>query len=280
MVWEKLKEFWLELKWNVICKDIIEDYEKEIRELRQKNSDLFIHIANLETKIEDLKDKLKEMKEKEKKAKELENLLNSKYPKKTVLYKGRYTINKGWRKVDVRDFFINPNSYELQETLKKIGIKKNESDDRKAEKIQKWVVRNIRYVSDKANFGLPEYWMYPQETLTYKKSDCDDGSILIANLLLASGIPYYKIRVVCGYVYDKKGNLLGGHAYCVYYCEKTKKWVALDWCFYPDLRPIEKREDYKKEKIYGGENSIWFSFNQKFAFSTLKKGKYSYFEII
>ena len=193
----------------------------------------------------------------------LEEYYNSKYPKKELSYSGRYIPGYGKYSVDVRDFFVNPNSKELQEIVKPWL---NLSDDEKAYKCQEYVFSNIRYTSDKSNYGLPEYWAYPQETLKTKKGDCDDGAILIANLMLASGIPYWKIRINAGNVYNYQAKPLGGHAWCNYYYEKGNRWVSMDWCFYPNLMELSERPDYKDEMIYG-YGSVWFSFNKKYAFS-------------
>jgi len=183
-----------------------------------------------------------------------EDFWNNKYPKATIVYKGRWLRNYGVMDIDVRNFFVNPDSSELQRIIKDW---KNLSDDEKALKCQEWVIKNISYVSDKSQFGLEEFWEFPYETLHTKKGDCDDGSILMANLMLASGIPYWKIRLTAGMVPD------GGHAYVTYFCEEKDYWVACDWCYLPDTKPIELRPDYKESNIY---REVWFSWNQKYSF--------------
>ncbi|MHA1470388.1 MAG: transglutaminase-like domain-containing protein [Candidatus Asgardarchaeia archaeon] len=184
---------------------------------------------------------------------EKERFWNNKYPKAIITYSGRFIPNYGKYEIDVRAFFINPVCSELQTIVKNW---KSLSDDEKALKCQLWVKDNITYVSDKTDFGLEEYWEYPQETLKTRKGDCDDGAILIANLMLASGIPYWKIRLTAG-------DVDGGHAYVTYYCEEKNYWVACDWCYLPDTRPINQRPDYKDSPIY---KEVWFSWNQKYAF--------------
>jgi transglutaminase-like putative cysteine protease len=94
--------------------------------------------------------------------------------------------------------------------------------------------------------------------LKTRKGDCDDGAILMANLMIASGIPYWKIRLTAG---DVEG---GGHAYVTYYCEILNYWVSMDWCYYPNSSLVVNRPDYKDEKIY---QDVWFSWNQKYCFS-------------
>ena len=183
-----------------------------------------------------------------------EDELNSKYPKCVVVYDGRTIPNYGFYALDVRAFFVNPASYELQEITKTFG---GGSDDNKALQCLLWVIDHTTYVSDKIQHKLEEFWMYPSETLKTRKGDCDDGAILLANLMLVAGIPYWKIRLTAGMVPE------GGHAYVTYYYEGGDYWVALDWCYYPNRKPIAERPDYKNSKIY---REVWFSWNKRFAF--------------
>lgn len=44
----------------------------------------------------------------------------------------------------------------------------------------------IRYISDKKQHGIPEYWSFPCETLKRLIGDCEDVSWLLASLLLAT----------------------------------------------------------------------------------------------
>jgi len=81
------------------------------------------------------------------------------------------------------------------------------------------------------------------------------------------GIPYYKIRMTAG---DTEA---GGHAYLTYYCESEDKWVAMDWCYYPDQNiPVKSKLDYKDSSLYG---EVWFSFNERYAFSRGTKVRFN-----
>ena len=62
-----------------------------------------------------------------------------------------------------------------------------------------WFVQNAIDYQEDSSFGSAEYWKYPLETLRDGKGDCEDGSILLAALLDASG-------------YDGGVYLLPGHA--------------------------------------------------------------------
>jgi len=191
---------------------------------------------------------------------EKENYYNNKYPKVDILYYGRHIPTTNSRiAIDVRDFFTSYDS-EVRKLVEELNLE-GKSDDEKALECLKWVIQHIKYVSDTTK-GYREFWQFPYETLYYKTGDCEDGMILLANLMLIAGIPYWKIRPTAGWVKTPEGK--GGHAYLTYYCEEKDKWVILDWCYYPNLLPIKDRKDYKDEELY---LESWFSWNLKYAFA-------------
>jgi transglutaminase-like putative cysteine protease len=189
-----------------------------------------------------------------------------------IYYRYKYPeilINRNFRSIpkvgpypeDVRNFFNN--TKELGVLVQGLA---GGSDDVKALVLQEWIVENIEYVSDESQLGLEEHWMYPSETLFTRKGDCDDGAILMANMMVASGIPYWKARINAGMVYPPSGSP-GGHAYVTYYCEEGSKWVALDWCFFPDVNvPIIDKPDYKYSKLYG-DGIVWFTFDREHSYA-------------
>jgi len=185
-----------------------------------------------------------------------EEYWNNKYPKTNINYL-RHEIDGNYE-VDVRDFF--------QIYDNRIPTVAGNKDDTKAFNALMWVRKNIEYVPDKTNYGYPEYWAYPYQTLKRGSGDCEDGSILLANIMVKSGIPYWKVRLCAADVYNRKGEYLGGHCYVTYYYEDGNRWVSLDWCFYPNSLTIDKRPDYKDEMIYGN-GRVWFSWNMKYAFA-------------
>lgn len=191
----------------------------------------------------------------------LEEELNDKYPKTSYFYKGGRLTPKYNKEIgiDVRNFF-NPYDENIKMLLKEI---KAETDDDKAFECLKWVMDNIKYKSDISARGRKEYWQYAYETAKIKEGDCEDGMILLMNLMLQAGIPYWKIRPSMGFV--KVGNKKVGHAYLTYYYEEEDKWVLLDWCYYNNRLPISLRLDYKDEELY--IHPIWASWNLKYIFS-------------
>ncbi|MHA1852294.1 MAG: transglutaminase domain-containing protein [Candidatus Heimdallarchaeaceae archaeon] len=242
----------------------------KLAELKRENPELFRKMVNspipMKEFIEQDENKTIERLIKENKAlkSEIEKYLpnpeekywNNKYPKINISYLRHET--DGTYEVDVRDYF---QIYDF-----KIPTVSGKTDDEKAYNALMWVINKIKYVPDKTTYGFPEYWAYPYQTLKRRQGDCEDGSILLANIMVKSGIPYWKVRLCAADVYNRRGQYLGGHCYVTYYYETGKRWVSLDWCFYPNSLSIDKRPDYKNEIIYG-KGKVWFSWNMKYAFA-------------
>jgi len=125
------------------------------------------------------------------------------------------------------------------------------NNDFKANNALKHVAKNITYTSD-----AKENWQWADETVERKLGDCEDGAILMANIMIKSGIPYWRIRLNAG---DVKG---GGHAYVTYLRETDNTWYILDWCYwYNESEKIKKT--WKTASKYFG---IWFSWNTRYGF--------------
>jgi len=185
-----------------------------------------------------------------------EKYYNNKYPKKDIVYRGRYVPNTSDAiAIDVRNFF---NEYDSDVRKVVEGLKLSGSDDDKALKCFLWIIDKIKYVTDDKK-GKRDYWQFGFETIYYKNGDCEDGSILLANMMLLAGIPYWKIRLSVG---DVTG---GAHAYVTYYCEIKDRWVLPDWCYLVNKDKIVNRKDYKDEENY---SAVWFSWNSKYSFTT------------
>ena len=176
-----------------------------------------------------------------------EEFYNTKYPQSDVKYKR--TEKDGEYEIDVRNFF------QVYDSSIPVCLG---TEQEKVLRALSWVIDNIKYTPDKTQYGYDEFWAYAYQTLNRKQGDCEDGAILLANMLIRSGIPYWKVRISAG------DTPYGGHAYVTFYDEERDRWVSLDWCFFPNKLPIRDRLDYKEDKLYG---DIWFSFNQKYAFN-------------
>lgn len=160
----------------------------------------------------------------------------------------------------------------------------------------RWVVKNIRYTQlndsgEDTNTGFwsahrlinilnedvtaveasvlnGENWSFSYQTLGRKNGDCEDGTILLYDILRNSGIPAWKLRVNAGFV---KGGV--GHCWLSYYVEsqfwqsrRDDKWVNLDWCYLPD------KDTNVKDRLRRGDDKSYdpvvdFSFNEDFTWS-------------
>lgn len=200
---------------------------------------------------------LPKVKEEIPRAELLKDYYNNKYPSIPIQYRGRVIHGSNTRfRVDVRDFFTL-NDSTLQNIVKSLRMT-TMTDNQKALTCLKWIIQNMPYKSDLENYKVPEFWEFPFEGLAKGSFDCEGGSILLANLLLISGIPNWKVRIVAGYVFEPVSKKQIGHAYITFFDEETEKWKILDWCYHPNLKLIKDREEYKKEKMY---QDCWFSFN-------------------
>lgn len=179
---------------------------------------------------------------------------NNKYPKTNAVY--RRTDRFITRNIDVRQF-LNHNNFQLP--------KFTGTDDEIARKSLLWVIGNITYIPDKTQYKNNEYWAFGYETLASKRGDCEDGAILLYEILRKNGLPAWKIRLSVGYVKVNGKNV--GHAYVTYYCEEANKWVALDWCYWPSTLNINLRPSYNDMPKYLG---VWFSFNELYSWGKVK----------
>ena len=126
------------------------------------------------------------------------------------------------------------------------------SYDSIAYQAQKWAVKNLTYTSDTG-----EYWQTDAETIASKKGDCEDGAILIYSMLVRSGVPVDRVKVVGGAMYDRNGAQIGYHAWCIYKRTSDKEWITLDWCFSEDSGiaisaryPLRMKREYGKIIMY------------------------------
>jgi predicted transglutaminase-like cysteine proteinase len=191
---------------------------------------------------------------------------NTKYPKQDIVYNSRNIHGSDLKmRTDVRNF-ITPVNYLIRDLLKnELNIKITDKDqDAKAEKIQKWVVDNIAYVYDSQSQGFVEFWQFPFETLALRTGDCEDGAILMASMLLAAGIPAWRVRVAGGGVKVNNPTApMGGHGWCCYLRKSDNKWLPLDWCYWPVIdKPIENRKTLREDDNY---IETWFSWNHKYS---------------
>ncbi len=127
---------------------------------------------------------------------------------------------------------------------------------------------SISYIEKLENTEMYDLTVEDTHTVVLKNGSilhqCEDGAILLANLLIIAGVPNWKIRINCGNVLEPISKMQIGHAYLTFFDEENEKWVILDWCYYPNLKKIIDRGEYKKESMY---QEVWFSFNNTHSFA-------------
>jgi hypothetical protein len=103
-----------------------------------------------------------------------------------------------------------------------------------------WIHEHISYKSEDKDF-----WKFPNETVADGFGDCEDGTILLASLILARNklIPYYEVLVN---VFDTPAG---------FHVAVTVGVELQDWTN-PSLKQIPS--DWK----------LWYCFNKKHAYAT------------
>jgi hypothetical protein len=129
---------------------------------------------------------------------------------------------------DIREWFSCTDNEVIRRAIQEMGLPEARSAgtfDARAWKIWKYVAESVQYIEDKASFGLDDFWLFPEETLTLHKGDCEDSSFLLASLLLSSGISDHCVRVVLGKIVS--AEVMSGHAWVVYQSENGV-WCLLE----------------------------------------------------
>ena len=198
---------------------------------------------------------------------------HNKWPQAPIIYTGRALRGAHYNKaidIDVK-VFIKKNDAILHHIISQIGLRKDTPNET-AWACQKFVCDYLKYKYDDITAEIPEFWLFPFESIQSEVGDCEDGAILIAGLMINAGIPSWRVKVCAGEVLADpivapSEDDLGGHAYVIYLAdrpdsERKLEWVILDWCYLQDPEtPIEKKplaRDGGHENAY---KDIYFTFN-------------------
>jgi Transglutaminase-like superfamily len=152
-----------------------------------------------------------------------------------------YLLKKSSYDIDVREFLVTERNEVMRRTLRvdiksfvqttpgaNWGLFQSRSEgsfDHRAHLIAAFVAETIKY---KAAFL--DYWQFPDETLWVKEGDCEDRALLMASLLLASGVSGHNVRVALGKlrVSKKSGKRREyDHAWVMYKTEDGR-WTLLE----------------------------------------------------
>jgi transglutaminase-like putative cysteine protease len=163
---------------------------------------------------------------------------------------------KGWEKPSELDHHKYVQITPQVQTLAWEITRGLSSNDEKMYAIEQWVQHNISYVSDAKNYGSPEYWAYPVETLKKASGDCEDGAFLIHSLALASGVPAKRLRTYGGLVANPLTGAPVGHGWTTYQRETDNEWVTLDWCYWAKHSPLTERKLMSEDLNY--YDDFWY----------------------
>ena len=144
---------------------------------------------------------------------------------------------RGKKRIDVRNFFVNPHVFELQQVAAQY---KTLPEWKRVFKLKEWVKHNIKAKPEKG-----EFWKFPFETLRDKEGDCEDLAILLANLLVASGIEPWRVRLCAG------KTKVGPHVWVEWF--NGREWVSLDLF---GLKPVEVWYCWDNEYAYAEKENI------------------------
>ena len=135
----------------------------------------------------------------------------------------RVFLRLRWRDlVDVRSFFDSSFKFDLSA----LDLSEGAIEWDKALACLAWVSKNVKFVPDDR-----ECWQMPGETARLLAGDCEDGAILLANMLSSLGLE--TVKIVCGALSTGVGH-----------CIVEYNGVQLDWLH---LAPIAK---------------VWFKFTR------------------
>jgi predicted transglutaminase-like cysteine proteinase len=231
---------------RIILKDELESLNKQLLEWQKQHSKALKELESINAKLEKCKLKTSLLSSELKECDEriLEYFWNHKIRPLDKLY---YPARNG-NNMDVIRFFNSNNS--------EIPIINGESNDEKANNALKYVKNAIVYTADNK-----ENWQWSNETLKRLAGDCEDGAILMANIMVKSGVPYWRIRLNAGDVMVANTARTGGHCWVTYFSDNNE-WVVLDWCYYY-RESVNLKNKWKTAERY---LNTWFSWSSKYGF--------------
>lgn len=184
----------------------------------------------------------------------------------------------GWYDIDVREFLVSKDNAIMRRTLERDVRKFIEelegaswdlflsrdfgSFDLRAYVITEFVSKKVEY---KPTEGL-DPWQFPDETLKLRSGDCEDRALLIASMLLASGISSFNVRVALGKFrawFGKKHEDID-HVW-VMYKDEAGKWQVIE----PAAHAARSKKTGKQKRMPNSAEYIpFFIFNDVHLWTT------------
>jgi hypothetical protein len=193
-------------------------------------------------------------------------------------------------KIDVREFLITERNALITEELEtiKLYVRKELNEPTTRFTSRKPGTFDFRafvincYVSEKISYDSSNgvFWQFPDETLFLKKGDCEDRALLMASLLVASGISSYNVRVALGKVRYKGTRVMEefDHVWVMYKSEKGK-WRLIEpmhlSAVNPSFTPTETTESIGE---ITAEYIPFYLFNDHHLWGVAGNGKVPNFE--
>jgi hypothetical protein len=152
-----------------------------------------------------------------------------------------YSRKRSSYDIDVREFLVTERNEVMRRTLREdirsfvqsapgaswelFQSRVEGSFDHRAHIIAAFVAEKIAYKA-----ARQDYWQFPDETLWVKEGDCEDRALLLASLLLASGVSGYNVRVALGKlrVAKRRGKTREHDHAWVMYKNEDGRWTLLE----------------------------------------------------
>lgn len=121
---------------------------------------------------------------------------------------------------------------------------RGKNPDETAFNIEEWVYKSFIYKTDWVNYGMDEYWASADEIFKGMVDDCDGANSLIYIMCRLAGIGDSCLYSVLG------NTATAYHYYNLYYSTKEEKLVKLDATYYPEIKPIKDKTEFKLDFRY------------------------------
>ena len=140
--------------------------------------------------------------------------------------------------VDIREFLTSEKNAVMKQAIESIRESLPTSEktlffshekgsfDFRLRKVASFLLKKIKYKPDtrKRIVGL---WMFPEETLAKGSGDCEDRALLLASMLISSGISSYMVRVALGKIYRQSRKESFDHVW-VMYKNESGLWMLIE----------------------------------------------------
>ncbi|OYU44774.1 MAG: transglutaminase [Burkholderiales bacterium PBB4] len=140
-----------------------------------------------------------------------------------------------------------------------IGNVSGMQDADRIKKVNEFFNRQVRFAEDADNWGEPDYWATPMESIGKGAGDCEDYSIAKYFTLREAGIPTAKLRLI--YVRASSGTSGGApsqaHMVLAYYAQPDAEPLVMD-NLVGDIKPASRRPDlvpvfsFNSEGVFAG----------------------------